>query len=101
MIYEFILVFIAQFFSVFTLVMNSKLLRDDRWILAMMNSWLISITQFVFILVVSRTDDPVATFFFAATASSFLRRAVFAEEGPAASFEALSSCLANFFCCRA
>ncbi len=70
MIYEFALVFIAQFFSVFTLVMNSKLLRDDRWVLAMMNSWLISITQFVFILVVSRTDDPVATFFFAASGGS-------------------------------
>lgn len=70
MIYEFVLVFIAQFFSVFTLVMNSKLLRDDRWILAMMNSWLISITQFVFIIVVARTDDPVVTFFFAASGGS-------------------------------
>ena len=63
-------VFIAQFFAVFALVMNSKLLRDDRWQLAMLNSWLISVTQFVFIWAVANTDQPVATFFAAAAGGS-------------------------------
>ena len=63
-------VFIAQFSAVFCLVMNSKLLRDDRWQLAMLNSWLISVTQFTFIWVVANTDDPLATFFAAATGGS-------------------------------
>jgi len=60
----------AQFGAVFCLVMNSKLLRDDRWMLAMCNSWLISITQFVFIYVVANTDNPLMTFFFAAFGGS-------------------------------
>ena len=61
-----LLIALTQFLSVFALVMNSKLLRDDRWVLAMCNSWFISATQFLFIYVVSRTDDPVITFFSAA-----------------------------------
>jgi uncharacterized membrane protein YjjB (DUF3815 family) len=64
------IVFAAQFFAVFCLVMNSKLLRDDRWVIAMLNSWLISVTQFVFIWVVANTDDPVTTFFAAALGGS-------------------------------
>lgn len=66
----FIVVAIAQFSSVFALVMGSKLLRDDRWQLAMLNSWLISATQFVFVIVVSSTDQPLATFLFAAWGGS-------------------------------
>lgn len=65
-----LLVFVAQFASVFALVMNSKLLRDDRWVLAMLNSWLISATQFVFVFVVSSTDNVTGTFFFAAAGGS-------------------------------
>lgn len=65
-----IIVFIAQFCAVGALVMNSKLLRDDRWVLAMLNSWFISLTQFIFIFVVSRTDDPFGTFMFAALGGS-------------------------------
>ncbi|ANS06214.1 holin [Phage MedPE-SWcel-C56] len=64
------LVFVAQFASVFSLVMNSKLLRDDRWKLAMVNSWIISVTQFVFVWVVAATNAPVATFMFAAAGGS-------------------------------
>lgn len=64
------LVFFAQFASVFSLVLNSKLLRDDRWVLAMTNSLLISLTQFIFVWVVSTTDDPVGTFFAAAFGGS-------------------------------
>lgn len=64
------IVFAAQFSAVFCLVMNSKLLRDDRWKLAMCNSWLISITQFIFIWVVANTTMPVATFFAAAAGGS-------------------------------
>lgn len=60
-------IFIAQFFQVFALVMSSKLLRDDRWKLAMLNSWLISITQFTFVWVVANAIYPVTTFFFAAS----------------------------------
>jgi len=60
----------AQFASVFALVMSSKLLRDDRWILAMGNSWLISMTQFVFIYVVANTSAPLPTFFAAALGGS-------------------------------
>ena len=65
-----VLVFAAQFSSVFALVMNSKLLRDDRWILAMANSLLISLTQFIFVWVVSSTDDPMGTFLAAAVGGS-------------------------------
>ena len=66
----FIIVFMAQFCSVFFLVMSSKLLRDDRWQLAMANSWLISATQFVFVLVVANTDQPIPTFLCAAMGGS-------------------------------
>ena len=65
-----LIVMLAQFFAVSALVMNSKLLRDDRWILAMCNSWFISITQFVFIYTVANTDDPVRVFLFAAFGGS-------------------------------
>jgi hypothetical protein len=65
-----LLVFVAQFASVFCLVMNSKLLRDDRWVLAMCNSWLISLTQFVFVWVVASTSAPLLTFVFAAAGGS-------------------------------
>ena len=64
------LVFVAQFCAVFALVMNSKLLRDDRWELAMLNSFIISITQFTFIWVVANTGDVVNTFMFAAVGGS-------------------------------
>lgn len=64
------LVFLAQFAAVFALVMNSKLLRDDRWVVAMANSWLISITQFIFVWVVANTDDPYNTFFWSALGGS-------------------------------
>ncbi len=67
---DLIIVGIAQFCAVFALVMNSKLLRDDRWVLAMLNSWFISVTQFIFIYVVARTEAPVATFFCAALGGS-------------------------------
>ena len=50
-------IFIAQFFQVFALVMSSKLLRDDRWKLAMINSWLISLTQFTFVWVVANAAE--------------------------------------------
>ena len=67
---DLVIVWAAQFCAVFALVMNSKLLRDDRWVLAMTNSWFISVTQFIFIYVVARTDAPVATFFCAAVGGS-------------------------------
>ena len=54
------LVFISQLASVLALVLNSKLLRDDRWQLAMLNSWFISLTQFIFVWVVSNADNPMA-----------------------------------------
>lgn len=64
------LILVAQFAQVFALVMNSKLLRDDRWILAMLNSLVISATQFFFVYVVSTSEDPVTTFFYAAAGGS-------------------------------
>jgi len=69
-VYWTLLVGLAQFFAVFALVMNSKLLRDDRWQLAMINSWLISATQFVFIYVVANTSSPGWTFFSGALGGS-------------------------------
>jgi hypothetical protein len=63
-------IFTAQFFSVFTLVMGSKLLRDDRWILAMINSWMISVTQFLFVYLVSKSADPLALFFWSGAGGS-------------------------------
>ena len=65
-----LLVFIAQFFSVFTLVMSSKLLRDDRWVLAMANSWIISVTNFTFIYLASKTINPYELFFWSALGGS-------------------------------
>lgn len=65
-----LIVAIAQFSAVAALVMNSKLLRDDRWVLAMLNSWFISATQFIFIYVVSRTDAPIDIFLAAALGGS-------------------------------
>ncbi|CAM0104198.1 holin [Vibrio phage 526E57-1] len=64
------ILFIAQFAQVFALVMNSKLLRDDRWILAMCNSWTISITQFIFVYIVAQAHDVWTTFFVAAIGGS-------------------------------
>jgi hypothetical protein len=52
-------IFFAQFIAVFALVMNGKLLRDDRWVLAMLNSYLISITQFIFIYAVANSGEPL------------------------------------------
>ena len=62
--------FLAQFASVFALVISSKLLRDDRWVLAMANSWLISLTQFVFVMIVARDTNPFTTFFWAGLGGS-------------------------------
>ena len=70
MLVDNLLIFTAQFFSVFALVMSSKLLRDDRWVLAMGNSWLISLTGFLFAYFVARTEDPVDLFFWAALGGS-------------------------------
>ncbi len=41
----FIAIFFAQFSAVFFLVMNSKLLRDDKWKLAMANSIVLATAQ--------------------------------------------------------
>ena len=49
----FLMIFVAQFFAVFFLVMNSKLLRDDRWKIAMGNSWFISLTQYTVTAVIA------------------------------------------------
>lgn len=65
-----LLIFFAQFFSVFALVMSSKLLRDDRWVLAMINSWLISITSFTFVYLTSNTESPIQLFFWSALGGS-------------------------------
>lgn len=67
---EYLLIFVAQFFSVFALVMSSKLLRDDRWVLAMINSWLISLTGFLFAYFISRTENPVDLFFWSGLGGS-------------------------------
>lgn len=64
------LVFIAQFAQIFALVMNSKLMRDDRWVMAMLNSWTISVTQFAFVYIVAQTPDPLITFFVSASGAS-------------------------------
>lgn len=71
-IIDLLLIGFAQFASVFSLVLNSKLLRDDRWILAMANSWMISATQFTFVWVVSQTQehDRLLTFIAAAFGGS-------------------------------
>lgn len=58
----YLVLFLAKFFEVFALVMSSKMLRDDRWILAMGNSWLIGLTQFAFVYIVAQTTDPITTF---------------------------------------
>jgi len=65
-----LLIFVAQFFSVFALVMSSKLLRDDRGKLAMINSWLISLTGVIFVYLAGRTEDPVTLFFWSGLGGS-------------------------------
>jgi hypothetical protein len=68
--FEGLTIFIAQFLSVFTLVLGSKLLRDDRWVLAMLNSWMISVTQFLFVYLVSSSADPMELFFWSGAGGS-------------------------------
>lgn len=53
---ELLLLFGSQFASVFAMVFSSKLLRDDKWKLAMVNSYLITITQLIFVHIVSTSD---------------------------------------------
>lgn len=60
----------AQFLAVFALVMNSKLLRDDRWVLAMLNSYLISATQFIFIYAVATATNPLMVLLFSSIGGS-------------------------------
>lgn len=67
---EYALVFAAQMLSVFALVMGSKLLRDDRWVLAMANSWFISASQFLVMYVFVNATDPMLTFLCAAAGGS-------------------------------
>lgn len=86
-------ILLAQFFSVFALVMSNKLLRDDRWVLAMANSWLISLTQFLFVYLISRVPDPTELFFYAAAGGSlgcgvshlFYTRFIYKKENTSAS----------------
>ena len=66
----YLVVFLAQFAQIFALVMNSKLMRDDRWVVAMCNSWLISLTQFAFVYIVAQTPDPLVTFLVSASGAS-------------------------------
>lgn len=56
--------FLSQFVSVFVMVMNSKLLRDDKWLLAMINSYLITLSQLVFVWIVANGDFSMAMLFF-------------------------------------
>ena len=53
---ELLLLFFAQFGSVFVMVMSSKLLRDDRVYLAMLNSFLITAGQLVFVEVIANSN---------------------------------------------
>ena len=66
----YLVLFIAQFAQIFVLAMTSKLMRDDRWILAMLNSWIIGVTQFAFVYIVAQTPDPLITFFVSASGAS-------------------------------
>lgn len=53
---DLVLLFGGQFASVFAMVFSSKLLRDDRVYMAMINSYLITATQLAFVHIISTSD---------------------------------------------
>jgi len=67
---EYMILFTAQFFVVFALVMNSKFIRDDRWVLAMINSWFISGSQFASIYFVANNTSGIGVLIAGAAGAS-------------------------------
>ena len=65
-----LLISLAQFLNVFSLVLNSKLLRDDKRYLAMANSIVISASQLFVIYAFTGSSDKYITFVFAAVGGS-------------------------------
>ncbi len=63
--------FLASFFSVFLLGLNSQFVRDQMVGLAFVVSWGISTSQFTFTRVISQTSDPLTAFFVAGFGGSF------------------------------
>jgi len=67
---DYFLLFFCQYLVVFFLVMNSKLIRDDRWIIAMVNSLFISASQFTAIYLVANTSEGVGVYICGAIGAS-------------------------------
>lgn len=55
---DIILVFISSLVNVFFLILSSRMGRDNKWIQQMFVSFGISAAQFIFVLVVARSDNP-------------------------------------------
>ena len=61
---EMLYLFISQFFAIQLLILNSKLIQNNRVYLAMVNSWLITLTQTIFIYLVANSEiSPMLKFF--------------------------------------
>lgn len=67
---EYLLVLLAQFFCVFLLGLNSKLMRDDKWQGAMFVAIFISFSQFAFIYIVANADSPAWVLFYSTIGGS-------------------------------
>ena len=63
--------FVASFFNVFLLGLNSQFVRDQLVALAFIMSWGVISAQFVFTRVIAHTDNPTSAFLVAGFGSSF------------------------------
>lgn len=51
--------FLSQFGAVQVMILSSKLIQNDRVLLAMLNSWLITLTQFAFVYIITTSTYSV------------------------------------------
>lgn len=68
--YELLLVCVAMFFNVFLMALNSKLLRDDKWVWTMIVSWGISSSQFLVTKAIAVGTDDWSTWFWMSLGAS-------------------------------
>ena len=68
---SFVALFLASFFNVFLLGLNSQFVRDQRVAIVFILSWGISSAQFVFTRVIALTEAPTLAFCSAGLGGSF------------------------------
>lgn len=67
---SFLALFLASFFNVFLLGLNSQFVRDQRVVIVFILSWGISSSQFIFTRVIALTEAPLLAFFSAGLGGS-------------------------------